>query len=87
MHLTALDAHDFCYQSQKLGGRNLMGSDFEDQSSSPHEPTESALSIREHAPLIDFGNTAAVSSGAPSTPLTEIASSAWGNLMAFAVSY
>ncbi|KAJ9123933.1 hypothetical protein QFC22_000724 [Naganishia vaughanmartiniae] len=62
-------------QSQKLGGRNLIGSDFEDPSSSPHEPLRSALSRTEHAPLIDFGDVAAQLSRAPSTPLTDVGSS------------
>ncbi|KAJ9097672.1 hypothetical protein QFC21_004709 [Naganishia friedmannii] len=62
-------------KSQQLGGPSLIGSDFEDQSSSPHEPLRSALSRTEHAPLIDFGNAVEVSAQAPSTPLTDIASS------------
>ncbi|KAJ9092492.1 hypothetical protein QFC19_008705 [Naganishia cerealis] len=62
-------------KSQKIGGRSLIGSDFDDQSSSPHEPLRSTLPRKEHAPLIDFTNAAAAPVRAPSTPLTDIAPS------------
>jgi hypothetical protein len=74
MKLTDCDPNH-SLQSQKLGGRSLIGSDFEDPSSSPHEPLRTALSRTEHAPLIEFGSAVAAPAPAPSTPLTNMASS------------
>lgn len=61
-------------QSQKEGGRTLIGSDF-DQSSSPHEPLRSALTrgLEDSVPSI---RSAAALPQTPTSPLTALNTSA-----------